>query len=175
VTLTSVAPYAAVIAAALTASLGLYWNFHSATAARKQTFLLRQMDLCFEASECVATLATTSSNVVWEAARDRFWQLYYGCLAVVEGEEVAKWMVASSKLVPPTGKAPSLPVSELCGPSLQLSHAVRGLFLEAWSIQSLKVVLQGNAQAFEEGRQPGFFETVRKTYREEFERQMKKG
>jgi len=153
----------ALSAATIAAFANLYWNFRSATAARKQPFLLKQLEFCFETSECVALLATTSDVAKWEAARDRFWHLYYGALAVVEGRDLEERMVECSRLIPPTGPAPNLPVSELSDCALAVSQSVRALLVDAWDIRSIEQSLEGRS---------GIFEAARQAYRTEFERQM---
>ena len=159
-------PDTAIIIAILTVATGLFWNFHNARAVRKQPFLALQLEHCFAAVETVAVLSTTCDREQWHAARDRFWQLYYGPLAVVEGREVERAMVACSQFVPPTGEPHQLPNSELCGPCLELSQAVRQLLIDAWNIKDLEATLEGKS---------GVFDEVRRAYAEEFARQMQKG
>lgn len=159
-------PDTAIFVAIVTAATGLYWNFHSAKAGRKLPFLQRQLDHCFEAVEVVSILATTSDTDLWQRSRDRFWQIYYGVLAVVEGLEVEGCMVACSNLIPPVGTPPMLPNSGLCDPALKLSQSVRRLLISAWDIGDLEGTLAGKS---------GVFETVRQAYVTEFDKQMSKG
>ena len=96
-------------AAVVTAGFGLFGSYRSAKEARKQPFLQRQLEYCFQAADTVAILATTSDKKLWEQSRDRFWHLYYGAFAVVEGRDVENCMVACSRFIPPTGEAPRCP------------------------------------------------------------------
>ncbi|MEY2926903.1 MAG: hypothetical protein RL367_1380 [Pseudomonadota bacterium] len=124
----------ALAGAVVAAAFGLYWNFRSAREARKLPFLQRQLDLCFEASNLVSILATSSDPAVWQAARARFWELYYGVLAVVEDPAIENVMARCGKFIAPFGPPPELPVAALCEPSLALSHAIRDLLFKAWKI-----------------------------------------
>lgn len=47
-------------------------------------FLQRQLDLCVEASNAAATLASAQDPERVAAAMDRFWELYWGSLHIVE-------------------------------------------------------------------------------------------
>lgn len=59
-------------------------------------FLQRQLDLCVDASNAAATLASAQDPGRVAAAMDRFWELYYGSLHIVEDfgdDSVAQKMV----------------------------------------------------------------------------------
>ncbi len=143
----------------------LFWNFRSAKAARKIPFLQRQLELSFEASQTVAILATTTSPETWEKARERFWQLYYGPLAIIEDVAVKKTMIQCRAFVPETGLPASLPLTLLQQPSLDLSHDIRRLLLKTWDIKSLEPDLEGYESVAE---------ITRRTYFEELKRQTEK-
>lgn len=53
---------------------------------RQKPFLVRQMDIFFQASKVAATIATSRNNDERIKAEKKFWQLYYGTLALVEGK-----------------------------------------------------------------------------------------
>jgi hypothetical protein len=93
----------------------LYWNFRSAKSNRKLPFLQKQLEMCFEASQVVSTLAVTAAPGEWEAARDRFWQLYHGPLAIVEDRDVEDCMVECGRLISPVGPPAALPIEGLGG------------------------------------------------------------
>jgi len=59
-------------------------NFYSV----RKPFLETQTSLCKSASEAAARLATTTDSKVWGKARDEFWMLYWGPLAIVEDVDV---------------------------------------------------------------------------------------
>jgi hypothetical protein len=72
------------------------------TREPKKPFHEAQLDLCRDASEAAATLASLTprgeasseqSEAPWEKARARFEQLYWGSLAVVEDEDLEGRMV----------------------------------------------------------------------------------
>src|SRR6267142_4048825 len=50
----------------------------------QKPFFQRQMDLCLEASDAAAVLATTSDPGRSKLAADTFWRLYWGQLVAVE-------------------------------------------------------------------------------------------
>ena len=50
----------------------------------QQPFLETQTDRCFAAAESAARLATTVDADTWKKAREEFWMLYWGPLAIVE-------------------------------------------------------------------------------------------
>lgn len=121
------------------------------------------MELCFEAAQCVACLATLTDRDKWNTARDRFWQLYYGVLAIVEGHDVEACMVRAGEILHDAGEAPALPLGQLCGPSLDLSRKIRALLINAWDIQSIDAKLTGTVTIFGD---------VNRTFWDEFNKQM---
>jgi hypothetical protein len=56
--------------------------------------LERQLTLYTEASQIAATIATVEDRQVLDKSVQRFWQLYWGELALVENKEVEGAMVA---------------------------------------------------------------------------------
>ena len=158
---------AAILGATVTAAGGLYWNFRSAKSNRKLPFLQKQMDLCFEASQIVSVLATTDDQAKWYEARGRFWQLYYGVLAIVENPEVERCMIECGKFIPVAGAPPTLPDDNLWHASLNLGKAIRTLVLKAWEVnfRELEPTIDGRE---------GVLETFRRTYREEMQKRVAK-
>jgi hypothetical protein len=59
----------------------------------RKPFLQRQQELYFEAATVASKLSTLAPGTEREAARKRFYQLYWGELSVVEDELVEKAMV----------------------------------------------------------------------------------
>src|SRR5262245_46171795 len=57
-------------------------------------FLERQLKLYTEASQVAAAIATTGDNSERSKAAKRFWELYWGELALVENQDVEAAMVA---------------------------------------------------------------------------------
>ena len=65
-------------------------------------FLQRQQDLCFEASDSASALAIATDPDHVAKALERFWQLYYGSLRIVEdtgANSVAESMVKFGDLL----------------------------------------------------------------------------
>ena len=108
--------------------LNLYWNFHSARAARRQPFLQVQLDACLRASRAAATLATSMRQSEMELAREEFWKLYWGELCIVEDDQVERAMVNFANKLE-TGSGDEIKVA-----SLLLSRVIRKLVLKSWKI-----------------------------------------
>jgi hypothetical protein len=99
------------------------------------------MELCFEASEAAATLATATDPARWQASRETFWSLYWGPLSIVErplaADEIGPVesnMVDFGNQLKPLQQNPKLPLSELQQSSLKLAHACRDLMFDSWEI-----------------------------------------
>lgn len=125
----------------VTAGVGI-WQYSDAQqfeAARP--FLQKQLDLCIEASDAAAALATAAQPGPVTAAMERFWQLYYGSLHIVEDtgtESVAARMVTFGDTLK---KLPADPVTlaaigrdqrKLDIPSLDIAKACRKLIEKNW-------------------------------------------
>ena len=97
----------------------------------KRPFLIKQLELCFEASRTVATLAVTDDALSWDKARIRFWELYWGELAIVEDDEVAAAMVEFAPNL--EGKiGANLPITDLAPEAIKFSHECRALIKKSW-------------------------------------------
>ncbi len=59
----------------------------------KKPFWQKQIDLYFEASEAVATLANSTNAAEKEKAEQKFWRLFYGPLVMVEDAKVERAMI----------------------------------------------------------------------------------
>jgi hypothetical protein len=112
------------------------WKFsQQQMQANRQPFLQKQLELCFQATETVARLASETDPTEWEKARITFWRLYWGPLSIVEDWSVEGEMVKLGKLVPGhAGTALELPMKSLEVPSYHLAHAVRELVLASWNV-----------------------------------------
>jgi hypothetical protein len=112
------------------------WQFADQSAqANREPFLKRQLDLCFEASEAGAKLATETDPAEWEKARKSFWLLYWGPLNMVEDRAVATAMHALGERVPHDAAPPgALPMRQLEGASRDLARAARDLILRSWRV-----------------------------------------
>jgi hypothetical protein len=112
------------------------WQFADKSAqANREPFLKRQLELCFEASDAGATLATETDPALWEKARKSFWRLYWGPLNMVEDRAVASAMRALGDRVPHDAAPPgALPMRQLEGASRELARAARDLILRSWRV-----------------------------------------
>jgi hypothetical protein len=118
----------------LTVAVGI-WQFTDQQArSNKEAFLKAQLDLCFQATDAAARLATETDQAEWEKARKTFWRLYWGPLSVVEDRKVEAAMVALGRIVPAGPGSHDLPMQPLQRPSLDLAHAVRDLILTSWNV-----------------------------------------
>jgi hypothetical protein len=127
---------ATLVTASLTALVGI-WQFSTQRQqSNRQPFLQKQLELCFEASEAAARLATETNIEEWEKARLTFWRLYWGTLCIVENRDVESAMVKLGELVPdqPVSQ-PSLPMTALREPSFELARAARKLILRSWNVR----------------------------------------
>lgn len=127
---------------ALVAIGGFFWGVASALQARaieaRHPFLDLQLKLYQEAIETTAILATSADAAELQKAETRFWQLYYGELAMVEnggirnkngGVEGA--MVRFGRELSMHSKDRSL-LQQL---SLELAHVCRDSLAESWNVR----------------------------------------
>lgn len=126
------------------------WQFHEDSVLRstnvqfeaRKPFLVKQMELCFQASEAAATLASSTDPKNWGIAKEKFWVLYWGPLSVVEqpltGDRgpVEEQMVVFGRVLKPLQDSPKLPLSSLEKLSLSLAHQCRELIFDSWKIES---------------------------------------
>jgi hypothetical protein len=96
----------------------------------RKPFLERQLTLYTKATQNAAILATSSDPDANEAARQIFWELYWGELSMVENRGVESAMVAFGKCL---NKGCSQP--ELQPLALNLAHACRDSLAESWGVQ----------------------------------------
>lgn len=122
--------------AVVTIAIGFIQYISTSSFSIRQPFLSKQTELCLQASEQTARLASTVDKEQWAKSRGEFWMLYLGPLAVVEeaGTEsrVATAMVAFGKELDKVGLSPELPVSQLQSQSLAVAHACRDLLSSKW-------------------------------------------
>jgi hypothetical protein len=95
---------------------------------RQKPFVEAQMKLYFEAAEAAAQIPRTADSGARGKLIQRFWQLYWGPLAVVEDEEVERAMVAYGRQL----KKDPLDASSLETLSLGVAHACRSSLKRLW-------------------------------------------
>ena len=102
----------------------------------RKPFLQRQQELYFEASTLASKLSTLDHGAEREAARKRFYQLYWGELSVVEDESVEKAMVIFreefEKYEQERANNSQASRRELEKKSLDLAHACRDSLARGW-------------------------------------------
>jgi len=96
-------------------------------------YLERQLTLYTEATRSTATIATSSDPAEVGKATQRFWQLYWGELALVERADVEQAMVAFGQALTANGRQ-----EELRLPALNLAHACRDELAASWGTDAWK-------------------------------------
>ncbi len=94
-------------------------------------FLEKQLKLYTEASQMAALIATSGDKSEVDKALSRFWQLYWGELALVENRDVEKAMVGMKNVIVSQGSP-----SDLQQASLKLARACRQSLDKSWGIHA---------------------------------------
>ena len=112
--------------------------------ANRRTFLQKQLELCFEATDAAARLATEIKLDDLEKSRLTFWRLYWGILSIVEDQAVEGAMYKLGKIVPkkPIDSSQPLPLEALQISAYELAHAARDLMRKSWDVD-LPVLTKG--------------------------------
>lgn len=98
----------------------------------------KALELCTEATEITARLASSTDKDAWSNAKNRFWELYWGPLYIIETEEkkrnaqkrseLERAMVAFGKILDDqNSSASSLPARALTQSSLRVALACNAL------------------------------------------------
>lgn len=105
----------------------------------KMVFLKKQFDLYVEAVSVVSRLANGYDYARREADLERFWQLYWGELGMVEDPNVEGAMIAIGEILGTikTSDPPQEIREQLKIASLNLSHCVSKSLEESWGIRFL--------------------------------------
>ena len=107
----------------------------------RKPFWQRRIDLYFDASDAVAKLANLKDGSEREKARERYEQLFYGPLVIVEDDKVAAAMVDIRTYLEQCDVDPkSYNRATLNGLSLALADSCRESIGESWQtkLESLK-------------------------------------
>ena len=96
-------------------------------------YLDRQLTLYTEATALTSAIASSSDKAEVEKATRRFWQLYWGELALVERHSVSSAMVAFGRALDA-----SRPQGELRPLALALAHACRDELAASWGTDAWK-------------------------------------
>lgn len=108
----------------------------------QKPFLQRQLDLYFEATKITSTLATTDRSqdpTGWEKSRNRFWQLYWGELALVEDKQVEQAMIAFGNSLQTVSANPAAQASTLSPLAIDVAHACRDSIARSWDYELANV------------------------------------
>jgi hypothetical protein len=97
----------------------------------KKPFLERQLQLYTEATRVVSVIATSESAEARQEATKRFWELYWGELAMVENLDVEKAMESFGDAL-----KNGAPADTLERRSLVVAHACRTSLDSAWGIRA---------------------------------------
>ena len=96
-------------------------------------YLEKQLDLYTETTQVTAIIATSKDQEEIKIATNRFNELYWGELAMVERDEVAKAMIAFRKALDDNKIQ-----SELANLALKVAHACRDELAESWGTDAWK-------------------------------------
>lgn len=94
-------------------------------------FLERQLKLYTELTQITSIIATSNDNAKLEEASKRFWELYWGELALVENEEIEGYMVSFGN-----GIKNSFDKELMQKLSLKLAHACSNSLNNSWGIDA---------------------------------------
>lgn len=99
----------------------------------QRAFFDKQLALYMEAAQTTSVLASSTDQAVRKKAEARFWELYWGQLALVEDRAVAGKMVEFGQALKDFDQQD---LTELQRASYDLAHALRDSLREAWPIPS---------------------------------------
>jgi hypothetical protein len=95
---------------------------------RQKPFIEAQIKYYVEATETTAKILRTPEGPARDDLVKRFWQLYWGALALVEDDEVARAMVAYGEAL----KASPKQAGELERRAIDVAHACRNSLKSLW-------------------------------------------
>ena len=105
-------------------------EIENARVAAARPFLERQLALYTDASRSAAVIATSDDAAERAKAEARFWELYWGELALVEDRTVEAAMVAFRN-----GLVNEADQRQLQGLSLTLAHVLRDSLAASWGVE----------------------------------------
>jgi hypothetical protein len=97
----------------------------------RKPFLERQLSLYFEATNAAAQLSTLSPGPAWDTASQRFWELYWGELGLVEDSGVLDAMVGYGEALKAYDRSKGTQ-AELHQKALALARACRHSLQTEW-------------------------------------------
>ena len=105
----------------------------------KKPFYEQQLALYLEATNVTSRISEPRSEDDKRAAIVRFWQLYWGPLALVESPEVASAMVAFKNVLLDTTITDEDKATQLRGKTIDLAHKCRDSLKESWDVELLDI------------------------------------
>ena len=113
------------------------WAYHTYTDTKEKEFYSvfwnQKLSLYLETSAAASTMGTTESVEKFNQARTKYWELFFGRLSLVEGENVKHAMETFSKFVPRSVVTQSdLPIVTLQQPSYQLTLSLKQELGKSW-------------------------------------------
>lgn len=140
----------AAIAAIIGGSIGLWKYFDTSKKEFRKPYWEKQIELYLEATATAATLATIKAGEKREEALNKFWQLYFGPLAMVEDESVEGAMVRFGEgLI--DYEEDKCSIETLRMKSLALAHACRESLGKSWKIDLAKLEGKYNEKVLPKG------------------------
>jgi hypothetical protein len=126
----------------LVAAAGFLWGIYqyfdkrdreieNARIEAARPFLERQLKLYTEASQMTSVLATSADATELQAAEKRFWQLYWGELALVENEQVKEAMEDFGRGLDSENRSQQ----QLRQLSFALANALRDSLADSWGTE----------------------------------------
>jgi hypothetical protein len=105
----------------------------TAALAAKQPFLSKRLELYSEATGYAAVIAVSNDRGQVAAAKEKFWNLYWGPMAVIEDKTVERAMIAFGEAVDS-----SYPPEKLKAYAVELAHSCRDSLAESWHVSDAK-------------------------------------
>jgi hypothetical protein len=105
----------------------------------KKPFYEEQLALYLEATNVTSRIAVPLNEDDKRRAIVRFWQLYWGQLALVESPEVASAMVAFKEVLQDTSLSEEIREKELKKHTINLARKCRDSLRESWNVELLEI------------------------------------
>lgn len=118
--------------------LGSVWAYITYTDTKEKEFYTtywnKKLELFLETSNAASNMATTTSYKKFNESRETFWNLFYGRLSLVEGDDVKLAMEEFSKLVPKADidSTSHLPMGLMQQPAYRLTIKLKEELGKAW-------------------------------------------
>lgn len=118
----------------------------SAALAAKQPFLMRRLELYSEATLCAARIAVGTDEAEIASAKRRFWDLYWGPMAIVEDADVENAMVVFGQALNDSVSPTALETA-----AIDLAHSCRKSLAASWQVDLSKSRLKSGPRVYNRG------------------------